>query len=108
MSKFVTRSFKVEPAAWSNFVKAANSQGATPSELLRELVVHIDSAMKGIQSGSIKSFDGNVAGLIRSEFPQLSSFQLKTMARILTEAAEFEESSSSEEQSKSKKQVSST
>jgi hypothetical protein len=89
MSTLTTRSFKVEPEAWANFVKAAESYGATPAELLRELVTHVDAAWTGIQSGKITSFDGDVAKLIKSEFPQLSSFQLKAMASILTRASEI-------------------
>lgn len=98
MSILITKSFKVDSEAWANFVKAAESYGATPAELLRELVTHVDAAMKGIQSGEIKSFDGNVARLIKSEFPQLSPFQLKIMARILTQASEMEEDSAAREQ----------
>ena len=87
MSILITKSFKVEPEAWANFVKAAESYGATPAELLRELVRHADAAMKGIEGGRIRSFNGDVARLIRSEFPQLSSFQLRVMGEVLTQAA---------------------
>jgi len=89
MSKRITKAFKVEPEAWSNFVKAAQSYGATPAELLRELVRHADEAMKGIESGRIRSFNGDVAQLIRSEFPQLTPFQLQTMADVLMQAAKL-------------------
>jgi ABC-type amino acid transport substrate-binding protein len=98
MSKQITKAFRVESEAWANFVKAAESYGATPAELLRELVAHVDAAMKGIQSGEIKGFDGDVARLIKSEFPQLSPFQLKTMARILMQVSEMDEDSTSKEQ----------
>lgn len=87
MTALVTRSFKVDFEAWENFVKASTSYGALPSELLRELVTHVDAAVKGVQSGRLKSFDGDVARLIRTEFPQLSPFQLEMMANILIEAA---------------------
>ena len=90
MSKSVTKAFKVDPEAWANFVRAAESYGATPAELLRELVRHVDAAMKGIQSGQVRSFDGDVARLLRTEFPQLSPFQLRMMANILMEAAKLE------------------
>jgi hypothetical protein len=90
MSKLITKSFKVEPEAWTNFEKAAKSHGATPAELLRELVKHVDAAMKGIQSGRIRTFDGDVARLIRDEFPQLSPFQLQNMADILIQAAKLD------------------
>ncbi len=90
MSKSVTKAFKVDAGAWANFVKAAESYGATPAELLRELVGHVDAAVKGIRSGRIKSFDGDVAQLLRAEFPQLSPFQLRTMAEILMQAAELD------------------
>jgi len=101
VSILITKSFKVESEAWANFVKAAESYGATPAELLRELVTHVDAAMKGIQSGELKSFDGNVAKLIKSEFPQLSPFQLKAMARILMQASEMNEDSTAKEQQSS-------
>ncbi len=90
MSKLITKAFKVEPEAWANFVKAAQSFGATPAELLRELVTHVDAAMKGVQTGQVKGFDGSVARLIKSEFPQLSAFQLKAMARILMQVSEID------------------
>ena len=67
MSALIAKSFKVEPQAWANFVKAADSYGATPAEVLRELVRHADAAMKGIESGRIQSFNGDVARLIRTE-----------------------------------------
>jgi hypothetical protein len=90
MSKSITKAFKVEPEAWANFIKAADSYGATPAELLRELVRHADAAMKGIESGRIQSFDGDVARLIRTEFPQLSAFQLQIMAEVLMQAAKLD------------------
>jgi len=89
MSKQITKSFKVEPESWANFVRAAESYGATPAELLRELVRHVDAAMKGIESGRIQSFDGDVAQLLRIEFPQLSPFQLRMMAEVLMQAAKL-------------------
>lgn len=89
MSILITKSFKVDSGAWTNFVKAAASYGATPAELLRELVRHVDAAMQGIESGRIRSFDGDVARLIRTEFPQLSSFQLRAMAKVLMQAAKI-------------------
>ncbi len=87
MSSLVTKSFKVDVDAWGSFLQAAKTYGATPSELLRELVMHVDAAVKGIQSGRITSFDGDVARLIRTEFPQVSPFQLQMMANVLAEAA---------------------
>jgi len=90
MSKRITKAFKVEPDAWTNFVKAAESYGATPAELLRELVRHVDAAMKGIESGRIQNFNGDIARLIRTEFPQLSPFQLETMASVLIQAAKLD------------------
>ena len=90
MSKLITKSFKVDSEAWINFTKAADSYGATPAELLRELVGHVDMAVKGIENGRIKSFDGDVARLIRTEFPQLSRFQLQMMADVLMQAAKID------------------
>lgn len=90
MSALIPKTFKVEPEAWANFARAAQSYGATPAELLRELVHHVDAAVRGIRSGQIQSFNGDVARLLRAEFPQLSSFQLRTMAEILMRAAELE------------------
>ena len=87
----MTKAFKVEPDAWANFVKAAESYGATPAELLRELVRHVDAAMKGIESGRIQNFNGDIARLIRTEFPQLSPFQLETMASVLIQASKLDE-----------------
>ncbi len=69
MSKRITKAFKVDPEAWANFVRSAEFYGATPAELLRELVGHIDAVMKGIESGRIRSFNGDVSRLIRAEFP---------------------------------------
>ncbi len=91
MRKQVTKAFKVNAEEWANFVRAAESYGATPAELLRELVKHVDAAMKGIESGRIQSFDGDVSRLIRAEFPQLSTFQLRVMAGLLMEAAKLGE-----------------
>lgn len=90
MGKYITKAFKVDSEAWANFVRAAESYGATPAELLRELVRHVDAAMKGIESGRIKSFDGDISQLLRAEFPKVSPFQLRAMAKILIEAAELE------------------
>lgn len=91
MSKQITKAFKVDPEAWANFVRSAQFYGATPAELLRELVGHVDAAMKGIESGRIQSFNGDVSRLIRTEFPQLSPFQLRTMAEVLMQAAKLGE-----------------
>jgi len=91
MRKQVTKAFKVDAEAWANFVRSAESYGATPAELLRELVKHVDAAVKGIESGRIRSFDGDVSRLIRAEFPQLSPFQLRTMAEVLMQAAKLAE-----------------
>lgn len=90
MGKYITKAFKVDPEAWANFVRAAEYYGATPAEVLRELVRHVDAAMKGIESGRIKSFDGDISRLLRAEFPKVSPFQLRTMAKVLMEAAELE------------------
>ena len=91
MSKQITKAFRVDVEAWANFVKAAEFYGATPAELLRQLVGHVDAAMKGIQSSRAQSFDGDISQLIRAEFPQLSPFQLCTMAEILMQAAKLGE-----------------
>ncbi len=91
MSKQTTKAFKVDAEAWANFVKSAEFYGATPAELLREFVAHVDAAMKGIESGRIRSFNGDVSRLIRAEFPQLSPFQLRTMAEVLIQAAKLAE-----------------
>ena len=91
MSKQVTKAFKVNAEAWANFVRSAEFYGATPAELLREFVGHVDAAMKGIESGRIRSFNGDVPRLIRAEFPQLSPFQLRTMAEVLMQAAKLGE-----------------
>ena len=90
MSKQVTKAFKVDAEAWVNFVRSAASYGATTAELLRELVGHVDAAMKGIESGRIQSFNGDVARLIKTEFPQLSPFQLRAMADVLMQAAKID------------------
>lgn len=91
MGKQTTKAFKVNTEAWANFVRSAESYGATPAELLRELVKHVDAAVKGVESGRIQSFDGDVSRLIRTEFPQLSPFQLRSMAQVLLEAAKLGE-----------------
>jgi len=91
VGKYITKAFKVDSEAWANFVRAAESYGATPAEVLRELVRHVDAAMKGIESGRIKSFDGDVSRLLRAEFPKVSPFQLRAMAKVLMQAAELEE-----------------
>lgn len=91
MRKQTTKAFKVDAEAWANFVRSAESYGATPAELLRELVKHVDAAVKGVESGRIRSFDGDVSRLIRAEFPQLSPFQLRTMAEVLMQAAKLAE-----------------
>jgi len=91
MSKQITKAFRVDPEAWTNFARSAEFYGATPAELLRELVGHVDEAMKGIESGRIRSFDGDVSRLIRTEFPQLSPFQLRAMAEVLMHAAKLAE-----------------
>ena len=57
MSKQITKAFRVDAKAWANFVRSAESYGATPAELLREFVGHADAAMKGVESGRIRSFD---------------------------------------------------
>jgi hypothetical protein len=91
MGKPITKAFRVDSDAWDNFVKAAEHYGATPAELLRELVGHVDAAVKGIKSGRIRSFDGDISRLLRSEFPKLTPYQLRTMAEVLMHAAELGE-----------------
>lgn len=85
--KTVAKAFRVNVETWGNFERAARFYGTTPIDLLRELVRHVDSAVKGIESREIQKFDGDVAKLIHREFPQISPFQLRMMARILVEAA---------------------
>ncbi len=94
MGKQTTKAFKVDAEAWANFVRSAESYGATPAELLREFVVHVDAAMKGIESGRMQSFNGDVSRLIRTEFPRLSTFQLRMMAEVLMQAAKLGEEES--------------
>jgi hypothetical protein len=89
MSKQITKAFRVDARAWANFEKAAKSYRATPAELLREFVGHTDAAMKGVESGRIRSFDGDVSQLIKTEFPQLSSFQLRVMSEVLMQASKL-------------------
>ena len=91
MRKQLTKSFRVDAEAWANFVRSAEAYGATPAELLRELVGHVDAAVKGIESGRIRSFNGDVPRLISTEFSQLSPFQLRTMAEVLMQAAKLSE-----------------
>ena len=91
MRKQITKAFRVDAKAWANFEKAAKSYGATPAELLREFVGHADAAMKGVESGRIRSFDGDVSQLIKTEFPQLSPFQLHVMSEVLMQAAKLRE-----------------
>ena len=50
---------------------------------------HTDAAMKGVESGRIRSFDGDVSQLIKTEFPQLSSFQLRVMSEVLMQASKL-------------------
>jgi hypothetical protein len=88
-SKQITKAFRVDARAWANFEKAAKSYRATPAELLREFVGHTDAAMKGVESGRIRSFDGDVSQLIKTEFPQLSSFQLRVMSEVLMQASKL-------------------
>jgi hypothetical protein len=90
-SKQITKAFRVDARAWANFEKAAKSYRATPAELLREFVGHTDAAMKGVESGRIRSFDGDVSQLIKTEFPQLSSFQLRVMSEVLMQASKIGE-----------------
>lgn len=98
MSTLIPKTFKVEPKAWANFVKAAKLHGTTPAGLLRELMTHVDAAIDGVQSGRIRSSGGSVANLIRTEFPQLSPLQLEAMASILTEASKIEVDSTAKEE----------
>jgi hypothetical protein len=91
MSKQITKAFRVDAKAWANFVRSAKSYGATPAELLREFVGHADAAMKGVESGRIRSFDGDVSQLIKTEFPQLSPFQLRVMSEVLMQASKIGE-----------------
>jgi hypothetical protein len=90
-SKQITKAFRVDARAWANFEKAAKSYRATPAELLREFVGHTDAAMKGVESGRIRSFDGDVSQLIKTEFPQLSPFQLRVMSEVLMQASKIGE-----------------
>ena len=87
MGKLITKSFKVDSDAWDSFVKVAQSYGATPAEIFRELISHANEAIKAVQSGRIQNFDGDIAKLIRVEFPQLTPLQLQAMAEVLTKAA---------------------
>jgi len=87
MGKLITKSFKVDSEVWDSFVKVSQSYGATPAEIFRELISHANEAIKAVQSGRIQDFDGDLAKLIRAEFPQLTPLQLQTMAEVLTKAA---------------------
>ena len=87
MGKLVTKSFKVDEEAWASFVKLSEGYGSTPAEIFRELVSHASEAMQAIQSGRVRNIDGDIAKLIRAEFPQLTSLQLQTMAEVLMKAA---------------------
>jgi hypothetical protein len=91
MGKLVTKSFKVDEQAWDSFVKLSQSYGSTPAEIFRELISHAREAMEAIQSGRIQNLDGDMAKLIRAEFPQLTTLQLQTMAEILMKAAGIDE-----------------
>ena len=87
MGKLVTKSFKVDEEAWDSFVKLSQSYGSTPAEIFRELIGHASEAMEAIQSGRLQNIDGDMAKLIRAEFPQLTPLQLHTMAEVLMKAA---------------------
>lgn len=91
MGILVTKSFKVDSDSWAAFEEAARQHGATPAQLFRELVENVDAALQGIQDSRTQSFDGNFSQLIKSQFPQLSPFQLHAMAQVLNRAAELAE-----------------
>ena len=91
MGKLLTKSFKVDSEAWDRFEVTAREYGATSAQLLRELVEHPDAALQGIRSSRAQGNDGNLARLMKSEFPQLSPFQLHAMADVLNMAAELAE-----------------
>jgi hypothetical protein len=91
MAKTIIKSFQVDTEQWENFEKACQSYHSTPAEMLREFVKHVDTAIEGIRSGVVRNFDGDMACLIRTEFPQLTPFQLQLMSDILREAARQEE-----------------
>ena len=99
MNKQLTRSFKVEPDSWGKFLKAAETYGASPSELLRELVENVDAAMKGIEDNRFEIFKGDIPRLIRAEFSQFSAYQLQRMANVLLKAAGLSSGHSEKEKS---------
>lgn len=85
----ITKAFKIEPEAWAEFEKVAQSYETTSAELLRELIRHVDTAMEGVKTGLAQSTD--VAQLIKVQFPQLSPLQLRRMGNILMQAAEVKQ-----------------
>jgi hypothetical protein len=87
MSKTIIKSFQVNRDQWENFEEMCKAYNSTPAEMLREFVKHIDTAVEGIRTGVVKTFDGDISRLIRTEFPQLTPFQLQLMSDILAEAA---------------------
>ena len=87
MSKQVTKAFRVDEEAWAKFEQAAKPINIESSFSLARVIGHIEAAISGIQSGMIKNFDGDIAELVRIEFPQLTPFQLQAMANVLLEAA---------------------
>lgn len=80
--------FRVDPEKWAGFEKVASVNGVEHSELLRELIAHADSAYRAIKAGQIASLDGDVAGWLTKEFPQLPPAELRLFAAVLASAAD--------------------
>jgi len=79
--------FRIEPAAWDAFCQAAKYYDMQPQDCLRDLIYHAKRAIEAVETGKVKSINGDMAEFLVKEFPNLSPGQLKNMARLLEAAA---------------------
>ena len=63
--------FRIEPAAWDAFCQAAKYYDMQPQDCLRDLIYHAKRAIEAVETGKVKSMNGDMAEFLVKEFPNL-------------------------------------
>lgn len=79
---------RIEPEKWQAFCHASRKYGKTPTDILRELIYHVDACMVAIASGQLANMDGDIANFFLSRF-NLNAEQWRTIAYFLAETADM-------------------
>lgn len=91
MKKSLLVNFRIEPEKWQAFEYASRKYGRTPTDIVRELIYHVDACMVAIASGELVNMDGDVANFLMSRF-NFNAEQWRTIAYFLAETADIAQS----------------